>query len=112
MMAQTPALHSLSVCLMNDQGTHKAPKDKRPESANFLLVLSCKSLMKLIGNAASEKSTHAATAFHSQSVSPHCVPSGLHTSIEIPELCLNIMILAMPWQFWVPLLRDRLALAQ
>lgn len=50
--------------LINNLGTHKAPKDRRPESAILFLVLSFKSLMKVIGNAASEKSTHVATAFN------------------------------------------------
>ena len=47
--------------------TYNTPTDNRPHRATFFVLLICKSLIKDIGKAASEKSTQAATADTRQS---------------------------------------------
>ena len=66
--------------------------------------------MKVIGNTASEKSAHAATAFKDQLAGLDCVIPGQHTPVEIRDLCKNDGICAMSRNYGVPLLRYRVAL--
>ena len=66
--------------------------------------------MKLIGNAASEKSTHAHTAFGDLLAGPDCVLPGHHTTVEITDLFKNSNVCAMPRSHGVPLLGYGVAL--